>query len=296
MVEKVVFSKQKWGNKSNQGEKPMNYLIRNGCQRIVQIEDIREETATIKTFFFRDKLCRLAKPGQFVMVWIPEVDEVPMSLSFMNDFGLSGVTVERVGEATEALHGKAIGDIIGIRGPFGNFFRPVNEKVALIGGGTGLAPLLPLIEVLKESGATITFVLGFKTSREMFFLGRVQGLLADKKHRILMTTEDGSHGQKGLATDILESLLRGERFHTIYTCGPEPMMRKVFDIAEERNIHVQVCFERIIRCSVGLCGSCVIGKFRVCKEGLVLSSEELREVLDEFGRFKRDFDGRRSKL
>lgn len=277
-------------------EKSMSYQVGNSRLRMVKIEDVKEETATIKSFLFHDRLCRVAKPGQFVMIWIPEVDEVPMSLSFINDHLLSGVSVKRVGEATEALHGKAVGDVVGIRGPFGSYFSPVNGRVALVGGGTGIAPLLPLAEVLKESGTTITLVLGFKTCKEIFFSDRIRKLLSDKKHKILVATEDGSCGQKGLATDVLEDLLRRERFGMVYTCGPELMMRKIFEIADEHDIPIQACLERIIRCGVGLCGSCVVGKFRVCKEGLVLSSEQIREVLDEFGKCKRDFDGRRSRL
>ena len=72
------------------------------------------------------------------------------------------------------------------------------------------------------------------------------------------------------------------------------MMRKVFDLAESHGLQLQVCMERIVHCSLGLCGSCVIGRFRVCKDGLILSSEQLREVVDEFGVFKRGLDGRKT--
>lgn len=263
-------------------------------RRIVPIEDIIEETSKVKTILFPDKFCQLAKPGQYVMIWIPGVDEIPISISIANSLSLSGVTVEKVGEATEELLKKNIGEIIGIRGPFGNWFQPNTGNVALVSGGTGIASLFPLIETLKNTSAKIVYVLGFKSKKEILFLNRIRELLSDKRYcRIIVTTEDGSYGRKGLVTDVVNSLLQKETFNMIYTCGPEPMMRKVFDMAEESRTNVQACLERIIRCSVGLCGSCLIGTFRVCKDGLVLSSEQLRHVKDEFGKFKRDFNGRK---
>lgn len=260
--------------------------------RMVKIEDVRKETSTVRTFLFRDGLCKSAKPGQFVMIWILGTDEIPMSLSFIDASGLSGVTVENVGEATEALHEKVAGDIIGVRGPFGNGFKPVDGRVALVGGGTGIASLLPLAESLKDNASSIVFLIGFRTG-ELLLLDRLKELTSDRRHNLILATEDGSYGKKGLVTDFLEALLVKESFDMIYTCGPEPMMRKVFDIAETKHIPVQACLERIIKCGVGLCGSCVIGKHRVCREGLVLSSEQLREIKDEFGMFRRDFDGRK---
>lgn len=271
----------------------MRLQIRRNYPRIVKIEDVKKENEVVKTFLFQDKLCRTAQPGQYVMIWIPGLDEVPMSLSYMNKLSLSGVSVEKVGEATEELHKRTVGDIIGVRGPFGNYFKPIKGKVVLIGGGTGLVPLIPLAEVLKDLGSTFVFVTGFKTEKDIFFLDRLRRTLPDAEGRLFIVTEDGSYGAKGLPTDILRDLLAKESFDLIYTCGPELMMRAVFEIAEERNTPIQACLERLIRCSVGVCGSCVIGRFRVCKDGLVLSSEQLREVIDEFGRFKRDFDGKK---
>jgi len=261
--------------------------------RMVKIEDVRRETPMVKTFLFRDRFCRAAKPGQFVMIWLPGVDEVPMSLSLIDSSGLSGVTVKNVGEATTALHGKVAGDVIGVRGPFGNGFKPAAGRIVLVGGGTGVASLLSLAESLKGRASSMVFLVGFKSKRELFLIDRLKELSSGGKCNLVVATEDGSYGEKGLVTDFLDALLARERFSMVYTCGPELMMRKVFDIAETRRIPVQACLERIIKCGVGLCGSCVIGCYRVCGEGLVLSSEQLREVKDEFGAFKRDFDGRR---
>jgi len=77
----------------------------------------------------------------------------------------------------------------------------------------------------------------------------------------------------------------------IYTCGPEEMMYKMFLQAERHKAPIQASLERLMRCAIGLCGSCVIGRYRVCKDGPVFSSSRLREVKEEFGRFKRGSTG-----
>jgi dihydroorotate dehydrogenase electron transfer subunit len=87
--------------------------------------------------------------------------------------------------------------------------------------------------------------------------------------------------------------LTKEKFDIIYTCGPEQMIRKVFDQAEKHKIPLEASLERLMRCAIGLCGSCIIGKYRVCADGPVFRSKQLKEVKDEFGCSKRDFDGRK---
>jgi dihydroorotate dehydrogenase electron transfer subunit len=82
----------------------------------------------------------------------------------------------------------------------------------------------------------------------------------------------------------------------IYACGPEQMIQKVFESAEKHETHMEASLERLMRCAIGLCGSCTIGKYRVCRDGPIFTSEQLREVGAEFGISKRDFDGRKIPL
>jgi len=260
---------------------------------VVRVVSSSLEARDVRTLFFEDSYCKRAKPGQYAMIWVPGIDEVPMSLSMIDEEGLSGVTVREVGKGTEALCKMVEGDSIGVRGPYGNWFEIVRGRVAIVGGGTGLAPLLPLAAELAKLGSEVSFVIGGKTVEEVLFREKIGRLLTAREHKVIVTTEDGSYGRRGVVTDAFEDLLEEGVLDMVYTCGPEPMMRKVFDLAENRDVQIQASLERIVRCSIGLCGSCVIGRFRVCKDGLVLSSERLREVADEFGRFKRDFDGRR---
>jgi len=271
-------------------------LIDSNQLRITKIPEIRKESPIVKTFIFHDKLCSEAKPGQFVMIWIPGVDEVPMSLSAIGPDGRCSITVAKVGEATETLHKRKTGDILGIRGPYGNGFVPVSGNTMVVGGGTGLAPLVPLTEELAELHARVVVVVGAKTKDEILFLDRMTTALSRIDGRVVAVTEDGSHGVEGLATDVAEQLLKKERFDMLYTCGPEEMMYKLFLLAERYEAPIQASLERLMRCAIGICGSCVIGKFRVCRDGPVFSLKQLREVREEFGRFGRESTGKRVRI
>jgi dihydroorotate dehydrogenase electron transfer subunit len=223
------------------------------------------------------------------MLWIPGIDEVPMSISNMGPGDLSGVTVERVGEATTAMHRLKKGDILGLRGPFGNGFTLIKGDALLVAGGTGLAALLPLAEQLKKSENSIMLAYGAKTRSSLFGLERLKSTLGDEN--IEITTEDGTSGIKGLVTTVAAKMLDKNKFQSVYTCGPELMMRRIFDLAELKGVSTQACLERMVKCSVGLCGSCMIGRYRICRDGPILSSEQLREVKEEFGVFTRGADG-----
>jgi len=99
----------------------------------VKIRASKTEAPKVKAFYFGDELCSSAKPGQFIMVWIPGVDEIPLSFSSTDD-KLSSVTVKEVGEATRALCKMDKGDTIGVRGPFGNHFEITGKEALVVGG------------------------------------------------------------------------------------------------------------------------------------------------------------------
>jgi dihydroorotate dehydrogenase electron transfer subunit len=238
-------------------------------------------------------------PGQFVMIWIPGVDEVPMSLSIINpEKNLMAISVEKVGEATRKLHKMKTGDLVGIRGPFGKGYRVTDSlrksSVMIAAGGTGVISLAPLCEqIVKNKDCEVTFLLGAKTRSELLFVERLRNILNNKKHRFIVSTDDGSYGEKGLVTTLAENILTKERFGSVFACGPEVMMYKMFMLCERFKMPFQASLERFMRCAVGICGTCVIGKFRVCRDGPVFSKEELRMVKEEFGKFKRGADGKK---
>jgi dihydroorotate dehydrogenase electron transfer subunit len=261
--------------------------------RATRILSVKTESPTTKTFTFKDKLCAKAKPGQFLMLWIPRVDEIPLSV--MNTEGTSvSVTVKAVGEATQALHKMKSGETIGLRGPFGNNFTENTHRVLMVGGGTGTAPLLFLAKKLAAKAKRLALVIGAKTKTELLFLNQLDALCTEQS--TIAATEDGSYGLKCLATEPLDKLLNKEKFDMIYACGPEPMIRQVFELTEKRQITMEASLERLMRCGIGLCGSCVIGKYRVCRDGPVFTTAQLREVKDELGISKLGFDGNRIPL
>lgn len=228
------------------------------------------------------------KPGQFVMVWIPGVDEVPMGFS---DLAPASITVQRMGEATEALCSMSPGDRVGVRGPLGRGFDPTaDENVLLVGGGNGTAPLVPLAEVLSSMGCSVTVAVGARTADEHLFADRLQAI---SRNPLLVATDDGTAGHHGFVTALADGFLDSVRVDRVYTCGPEVMMRKVADSCWDREIPFQASLERYMKCGVGLCDACAVGHLLVCRDGPVFDGEALRNVPD-FGTFRRGPSGERA--
>jgi dihydroorotate dehydrogenase electron transfer subunit len=256
---------------------------------------MKTESPTVKTVYFKDRLCAKAKPGQFLMLWIPGIDEIPLSILGGNAGDIVRIVVRKVGEATQALQEKKTGDLIGIRGPFGNSFSPSKGKVLMVAGGTGTVPMLFLAETLL-SKAKATFVLGAKTKKELIFMGELKRKFTKDKLQLITSTEDGTCGITGLCTEPVERILREEKPDMVYSCGPEKMLLKIFEMCEKHGAKLEVSLERLMRCAIGLCGSCVIGKYRVCTDGPVFTKKQLQETKTEFGFSKRDFDGRNTRV
>ena len=263
---------------------------------MVTIEDIVQETPTVKTLFFKDAFSNLAKPGQFLMVWIPRTEELPFSIMVSEKKNYAAITVRKHGYGSTALFDLKKGGMLGIRGPYGNSFslKEDYEKVILVGGGTGLVPLVRLLSTIKNNNIKITIIIGSKTKSEIFFTDLIERMLKknNKTHTILISTEDGSFGKKGYPVDILrETLSEGrDNFDMIYTCGPELMMKKIFDIAVEKKIPIQASLERYMKCGIGICSSCCINDMLVCYDGTIFDENQLQK-LSEFGFKYRDKSG-----
>ena len=260
--------------------------------RMVRVLNVVDEIPNVKSLSFRDKVSAAAKPGQFGMVWAPGVDETPMSLLPSDNDDIVTITVRDRGEGSRALLRKKTGDLIGIRGPYGNGFTYAGEKrVLMIGGGTGVIPLIALLRTLSPGGVECDFVLGARNRRELLFSDEIRRLSTQTGGVFAITTDDGSAGTKGLATDEASKLLRAKSYGRVYACGPERMMRKVVTLAEEAHVPMEAGLERIFKCGSGICGSCCVGPYLVCKDGPVFKGEILRE-LPEFGKSMRDASGR----
>ena len=256
-----------------------------------------QETSTIRTLIFKDNLCYKSKPGQFIMVWIPGAEELPMSLMSWDKKDYTAITIHKQGYGSTQLHNKSKGDIIGIRGPYGNHFKikKQSRKVLLIGGGIGVIPLLKLATQLNEYRVDTTLIIGARSKDEILFEKQANYFLSETMHKVVVTTEDGSYGIHGQATDVMARILENEKFDNVYTCGPELMMKKVFDIASSRSLPVQARLGRYMKCGIGICASCCIGEQLVCKDGTVFNEKELR-FMTEFGQINRDKSGRKAIL
>ncbi|MDE1728224.1 MAG: dihydroorotate dehydrogenase electron transfer subunit [Thaumarchaeota archaeon] len=257
--------------------------------KIVTIEKVVDETPTVRTLFFSDDAMSRVLPGQFAMVWILGVNEIPMSVMISQENGKAAFTVRKHGFATTELFSKKVGDQIGIRGPYGNSFTIKQGKLLLVGGGTGLVPLIRLVTFLKKTD-DVTIIMGAKTKSEVFFEGLANKLLEGTLHKVIVVTEDGSYGQKGLVTDVMENLFRETGFDAVYTCGPEKMMHKVVQIASSNKTHVEASIERMMKCGIGICGSCCFGDVMACKDGTVFDGPTLLSN-KEFGYTHRNKSG-----
>jgi len=263
--------------------------------RTVSVQKVVTETELVKTFYFEDKICASTEPGQFIMVWIPGVDEIPLSVSSING-DLASVTVKEVGEATRALNNMKEGEIIGVRGPFGTHYKIVGENALVVGGGVGTAPLMLLTSKLLEKRVKTTVIEGAKTQSELLFVDQLAKLQQKNSFETIYTTDDGSYGTKGLATDAAEKVLSSGRVDAVYVCGNETMTVKVYKLTEKYKTPLQASLERFMYCAIGICGSCVIGKYRVCKDGPVFHQTQLKEVESELGKLKRDLKGEKVSL
>jgi len=257
--------------------------------KIVTISKIVDETPTVRTLFFSDEVFSKVLPGQFAMVWVFGKNEIPMSVMISQEKGTAAFTVRKHGPATTELFFKKVGDQLGLRGPYGNSFTIKEGKLLLVGGGTGLVPLLRLVTFLKKSD-DVTMIIGAKTKVEVFFEGLANTLLDEVRHKVIVVTEDGSYGEKGLVTDVAEKLFRESRFDAVYTCGPEKMMYKVVEIASKNKSYVEASIERMMKCGIGICGSCCFGDVLACKDGTVFNGKTLL-ANDEFGRTHRNKSG-----
>ncbi len=231
-----------------------------------RIADIADESPTVRTFVLAGELP--ARPGQFVMVWLPGVHEKPFSLA---DDSPATLTVARVGPFTEAIHRQKVGDNLWLRGPFGTGFALMPGDALLVGGGYGAAPLAFLARRLREGGQAVTVVLGAKTAEELILAERFRALGCE----VHVSTEDGSLGHTGLATGLAESFMRQQPDAALYACGPEPMLEKLAELCYKLHIPGQFSMERWMKCGLGVCGSCHMDGLLVCRDGPVFTADQV---------------------
>lgn len=211
----------------------------------------------------------ITRPGQFINIKVPDKYlRRPISVC---DFDAETVTViyKVVGEGTMIMSEMEKGISLDVLTGLGNGFDigKSGDRPLLIGGGVGVPPLYNLAKKLKDEGKTVTVILGFNTSDEVFLKEEFEKIAT-----VYLTTADGSEGQKGFVTDAMD----GIDYDYIYTCGPQAMLRAVYDKAKTGG---QFSFEERMGCGFGACMGCSCktkyGAKRICKDGPVLEKEEI---------------------
>jgi len=235
--------------------------------QVARIVSVTDESTKVRTLVL--DLSLAAEPGQFVMIWLPGVDEKPFSLTRADPVTL---TIARVGPFSTAIHTLTAKDRLWLRGPLGQPFRLPDPRPAipdfrllLVGGGYGVAPMFFLAERALAAGWAATMVIGAQTAAEVVFANRFAALGIP----VAITTDDGSLGQQGLATEAAERLLAQARYQALYACGPEPMLDATEALARRHNLPAQLSYERYMRCGFGVCGSCAQDGWLVCRDGPV---------------------------
>ncbi|MCR4582787.1 MAG: dihydroorotate dehydrogenase electron transfer subunit [Prevotella sp.] len=219
-------------------------------------------------------------PGQFVEVRVDGSPDTylrrPISINYINRARNElWLLVAAIGEGTRRLALLKPDDTLNCLLPLGHgFTMPVSasERLLLVGGGVGVAPLLYMGAEMYQQGFEPTFLLGARTADDLLLLDEYR-----KYGRVLLTTEDGSAGERGFVTN--HSVLQKEQFTRICTCGPKPMMVAVARYARQANVACEVSLENMMACGLGACLCCVEktvqGNLCVCKEGPVFNIDQL---------------------
>jgi NAD(P)H-flavin reductase len=219
------------------------------------------------------------------------VGEAPFSItSTPAEHEALEISVVNVGEVTDALHGKKEGDVIGLRGPYGNGF-PFDEAkgrdILFVAGGIGLAPLRPLVKQMfseRDNFRKITILYGARTPELLCFREDVEAWAAGKDSQVLVTVDtpnEGWQGNVGVVTSLLPKAEIDAKSTTAFVCGPPIMIHFVMQdlvkmgFAEDDII---TSMERRMECGLGKCGHCSIGTVEVCAHGPVFSYRQLKEL------------------
>ena len=246
--------------------------------KVVSVEHINDKYVLIK--LTQDERLPEVLPGQFVEVRVDGSPSTflrrPISVNFVDyDANQLWLLVAAVGDGTRRLARLQAGEVLNCMFPLGNSFTMPSdkgEKVLLVGGGVGVAPLLYFGKCQNDAGCRPVFLLGARSEKDLLMLEEFE-----KYGRVCLTTEDGTAGERGFVTN--HSVLDEIRFDRIATCGPKPMMVAVAKYAKARGIECEVSLENKMACGVGACLCCVKktadGNVCVCKEGPVININKL---------------------
>ncbi len=254
-------------------------------QGIFTIVDNEALTPTTYRMELEGDVSAIEAPGQFLDIQIEgRYLRRPISIcdvEYTDRYGREGIVTiiyKVLGNGTEEMSSFETGNELDILTGLGNGYdlKCSGDKPLLIGGGVGIPPLFMAAKRLIEQGKAVTVILGFNSADEMYYTNEFEAIGC----RVITATADGSAGIKGFVTDAFKEACSGEEFTHFYSCGPEPMLRAVYDeVYSKAGISGQMSFEERMGCGFGACMGCSIkvkdGYKRICKDGPVLRTEEI---------------------
>ena len=242
-------------------------------QGIFEIKSNIALTATVYKMVLVGDTSAITGPGQFVNILLDGLFlRRPISVNECRANGADNeltLIYKVVGKGTEQMARMTAGQTLDVLTGLGNGYdlTKAGDRPLLIGGGVGVPPLYMLARQLREAGKEVSVILGFNTKDEVFCEEDFKALGCD----VTVTTVDGSYGVKGFVTNALP-----EHYTYFYTCGPEPMLKAVYKATVTDG---QFSFEERMGCGFGACMGCscktVTGNKRICKEGPVLTKEDI---------------------
>lgn len=239
-------------------------------RQLLKVDHIKELQKGIYVMTLVGDCSEVSAPGQFINISLDGFYlRRPISI-YSYDQTFITIIFKVVGQGTGALAQAKKGDTFDVLMPLGNGFDIASggSRPLLVGGGIGVPPLYGLAEALVDRGIIPQVITGFNSKSDMILSGEFRALGIEP----IVTTADGSFGIKGFVTDAMKDL----DFDYVYTCGPEPMLKAVYDAAPDG----QFSFEARMACGFGACMGCTCetkyGYKRICKDGPVLYKEEIK--------------------
>ncbi|MCX4673697.1 FAD/NAD(P)-binding protein [Streptomyces sp. NBC_01381] len=227
-------------------------------------------------------------PGQFAMVWAFGRGEIPLSVSAIPTTGGLAHTVRSVGAVSEGLYGVEVGEVIGLRGPYGTGWeleKAIGQDLLVVAGGIGLAPLRPLIRDAvadPKPYGRLNVLIGARTSADLMAKTETRQWQTAYTGMTVDQPDDRWTGQIGVVTKLLERARFTPRDTTAFICGPEAMIRATARDLLHRGVpgdRIRVSLERNMRCATGHCGHCQLGPLLLCRDGPVVSWNQAEPLL-----------------
>jgi len=269
-------------------------VMRPELYRIKRVKGDTHDTFTVELRRDDGQPCAPWLPGQFNMLYVFGVGEIPVSISGDPDSDTLVHTTRAVGRVTREMSHLKAGDVIGVRGPYGvpwPLDQARGHDVVVVAGGIGLAPLRgALYSILNNRGdyGNVVLLYGTRTPQDILYRAELERWRARFDVEIHVTVDRGSsnwHGNVGVVTTLIHKAPFTSRNAIAMICGPEVMIRFTANELQRRGVptpHIFVSMERNMKCGVGFCGHCQFGPHFICRDGPVFSYDRIEELVNRW--------------